>query len=200
MLSYRTLALPLIAALLTACASSRILRVENKVLIAENETIHQELQRLRNTQVDPKQFTKNVTIESLSELLSQTGYQHDVSPEKTHIRLQYTGQNTQFSVNIQHYEKAQVVFIATDDYFALDKAQHTSSVILLAVQLMALNYELLLGKFQMNPESGDILLSTELYVGDGLGHATFLQALDHLCRTADGKYPDLERAASGVGL
>jgi hypothetical protein len=65
---------------------------------------------------------------------------------------------------------------------------------------MALNYELLLGKFQMNPESGSILLSTELYVGDGLGHATLLQALDHLCQTADTKFPDLERAASGVGL
>ena len=55
---------------------------------------------------------------------------------------------------------------------------------------MALNYEMLLGKFQMNPESGAILLSTEVYVGDGLGHATLLQALDHLCRVAEENYPN----------
>ena len=200
MLRFRPLFFLLAASLFAGCASSRMLRVENKVLIAENETLHGELGRLRATQVDPKTFTMNVTMESLSELLTKSGVQHELNAEKGHIQLDYTGQNTSFSVTIQHYEKAQVVFIATSGYFALDRAQHTSSVVLLAVQLMALNYELLLGKFQMNPESGSILLSTELYVGDGLGHATLLQALDHLCQTADTKFPDLERAASGVGL
>lgn len=186
--------------LLSACASSRILRIENRVLLAENGDLNQELDRLKASVVDPRHFSKVVSLEAISKLLTETGYRHEVSKEKTHISMEYSGQNTKFTVNIQYYPKAEVVFIATDKYFSLDKAQHSSSVVLLAVQLMALNYELLLGKFQMNPESGEILLSTEIYVGDGLGHATFLQALDHLCRTADKKIPDLERAASGVGL
>ena len=185
---------------LFGCSNTRILRIENRVLLSENEDLNKELDRLKSSVVDPRHFTKAVSLEAISKLLTETGYRHEVSKDDTHISMEYAGQNTQFTVNIQYYPKAEVVFIATDEYFSVDKAQHSSSVVLLAVQLMALNYELLLGKFQMNPESGEILLSTEIYVGDGLGHATFLQALDHLCRTADKKLPDLERAASGVGF
>lgn len=185
---------------LTACTSARVLRLENKFLISENETLQQEMQSLRATQIDPKMFTKNITLDTLSALLTSSGYLHEVNRDKSHIHLDYNGKNRQFGLSIQYYEKAKVVFIATNKYFSLDQAQSTSSVVLLAVKLMALNYEMLLGKFQMNPESGEILLSTELYVGDGLGHTTLLQALDHLCRIADDKYDELRQAASGVGL
>ena len=134
--------------LLTAsgCASSRILRVENKVLIAENNMLQDEIQQLRATQVDPKTFSKHVNLKVLSTLLTTSGYQHDVNQEKSHIHLKYAGKHTQFGLNIQYYEKAKILFIATNDYFGLDKAMNTSSVVLLAVKLMALNYEMLLGK------------------------------------------------------
>ena len=185
---------------LSGCASSRVVRLENRVLLGENEAMLQKIQELQANQVDPTSFTMNVTLEKISELLTKSGYQHDVIQDKSHIQMEYTGKHTQFGINIQYYDKAKVVYIATNKYFALDQAQNTSSVVLLAVKLMALNYEMLLGKFQMNPESGEILLSTELYVGNGLGHATLMQALDHLCRIADDKYDELKRAASGVGL
>ena len=68
--------------------------------------------------------------------------------------------------------------------------QNTSSVVLLAVKLMALNYEMLLGKFQMNPESGAILLSTEVYVGDGLGHATLCKRSTISVIVAEENYPN----------
>lgn len=190
----------LVSLLLSGCASTRILRVENRLLERENEALELENSSLRDTQLDPKLFTKRVTLSQISALLKRSGYEHEFDQTKQVIRLKYTGKSASFGLNIQHYEKAQVLYIATNNYFSLDHAQNTSSVVLLAIKLMALNYEMLLGKFQMNPESGAILLSTEVYVGDGLGHATLLQALDHLCRVAEEKLPELTQAASGVGL
>lgn len=190
----------LVSLLLSGCASTRILRVENRLLERENEALELENASLRDTQLDPKLFTKRVTLSQISALLKRSGYEHEFDQTKQVIRLKYSGKSASFGLNIQHYEKAQVLYIATNNYFSLDHAQNTSSVVLLAIKLMALNYEMLLGKFQMNPESGAILLSTEVYVGDGLGHATLLQALDHLCRVAEEKLPELTQAASGVGL
>jgi hypothetical protein len=68
------------------------------------------------------------------------------------------------------------------------------------VQLATLNYELLLGKFQLDPHTGDVLLSMELSLADGLGYDTLSSAVDHLVRTADARYPELSRAAHGRGL
>ena len=186
--------------LLSGCVGTRILRVENRLLERENQSLEEENAALRDTQLDPKLFTKRVTLEQISVLLNRSGYEHEFDQDKQVIRLKYSGKSAAFGLNIQHYEKAQVLYIATNNYFSLDNAQSTSSVVLLAIKLMALNYEMLLGKFQMNPESGAILLSTEVYVGDGLGHATLLQALDHICRVAEEKLPELTQAASGVGL
>jgi hypothetical protein len=72
--------------------------------------------------------------------------------------------------------------------------------VLLLVQVAALNYELLVGKFQLDAETGEIILSVELATEDGLGMATVLSALDSLTHTADARYPDLKRAAAGTGL
>ena len=196
----RILFIVLLSILGAACASTRILRVENKILERENHALEAENKELRETQLDPSLFTKRVTLQGISALLKRSGYEHEYDQNKKIIRMKYGGKSAHFGLNIQHYEKAQVLYIATNNYFSLDYAQNTSSVVLLAVKLMALNYEMLLGKFQMNPESGAILLSTEVYVGDGLGHATLLQALDHLCRVAEEKLPELTQAASGVGL
>ena len=74
------------------------------------------------------------------------------------------------------------------------------AVVLLMVQLSTVNYDLLFGKFQLNPETGDVVLSTELQVADGLGYNAFLKALEGVLTTADSRYPELVQAAAGTGL
>ena len=59
---------------------------------------------------------------------------------------------------------------------------------------------LLIGKFQLNPGTGDITISAELNLDDGLGYQTFQSVLRHLIKTADEKHPDLVRAAKGQGI
>jgi hypothetical protein len=63
------------------------------------------------------------------------------------------------------------LFIAATDYLQLEEATSSKAMVLLLTQLAAANYELLLGKFQLNPKNGEITLSVELNLDDGLGSA-----------------------------
>jgi hypothetical protein len=85
-------------------------------------------------------------------------------------------------------------------YLRLEQATTSKSMVLLLTQLAAMNYDLLIGKFQLNPGSGDITISAELNLDDGMGYQTFQSVLKHLIETADAKYPDLVRAAKGQGI
>ena len=73
-------------------------------------------------------------------------------------------------------------------------------MVMLLSQIAAINYELLLGKLQLNTRTGDIALSMELNVDDGLGYRTFHNVSHHLVRVADDRYDELLRAAQGTGL
>jgi hypothetical protein len=72
-------------------------------------------------------------------------------------------------------------------------------MVLLLTRLAAMNYDLLIGKFQLNPNTGDITLSSEINVDDGMGYQTFYSVLHHLIATADAQYPTLVQAARGQG-
>ncbi len=192
--------IPLIL-LLAACPSRRLLRLENRLLQEENATLSEQLQTLEKRAPPGKDWTDEMSLELVHEWLDRAGYKHTYSgPDAKHVHLEFIGLNTEFSVNVQLFAEADVLFLATGDYLQLSDAQDTDSVTLLLVQIASLNYELLVGKFQLDPETGDVLLSSELLLDDGLGYDTFVRALEQLLHTADGRYPDLERAASGTGL
>ena len=101
---------------------------------------------------------------------------------------------------VQLFEREKVLFLAVGDYLQLEDATPSSAMVLLLTQLVTTNYELLLGKFQLNPSTGEISLSVEINLDDGLGFRTFHSVADHLVRTADRRYPELARAAAGNGM
>ena len=63
----------------------------------------------------------------------------------------------------------------------------------LLTQLAVLNYELPQGKLQLNPTTGEIVLSIELEATEGLGHPTLRAGLDALQTTAHQVRPKLVR-------
>ena len=187
-------------ALSPGCVNRRVIVLENKLLKQENAELQRRLAEMEKSAPDPTDYVRDPSLQTIHEFLDRAGYVHAWSLDATHIHMEFGGQNTTFAVNVQHFPQTDVVFVGISDYLELEDAQNTQAVVLLLVQLAALNYELLLGKFQINPESGEIMLSSELHVGDGLGYSTFIKALEYICQTADARYPELERAASGVGL
>jgi len=184
----------------SACVSTRILKLENKVLHTENSQLIERVKLLEQDHLDPLNFSKQVDLKVVRNYLDRAGYIYNAAKDGSHIHLEYGGQHTSFGVNIQIFPHANVMFLATSDYLSLSEAQSTPSVILLLTQLAALNYDMLVGKFQLNPQTGEILLSSELHIGDGIGYTTLIATLEHLCQTADSHYADLQRAVSGVGL
>ena len=198
----RFLALVGLGALLTSgCASRRFLAVENHVLQQRNDELEARLADLESRVPNPEAYVHDVDLKAVDALLEHAGYVHSWNQTgQGHIRVEYTGHNADFALTIQHFPTSKVLFLATSNLFHLDEAQSTESVVLLLASLATLNYELLIGKFQLNPETGEILLSTELEVADGVGVQTLVGAIDQLLETADAHYPELEHAAAGIGL
>lgn len=181
------------------CAPAKLLRLENEVL--KNQLVEMEA-RLQSCEQDapPPDFATHVTVDVVRDYMTRAGYAPESQPSPTILAMPIRGENVQFRLTVQHFEREKVLFLAITEYIELEQAASSSAMVLLLTQLAALNYELLLGKFQLNPNSGEISLSVELNLEDGLGFRTFRAVLQHLLRTADSKYPTLVRAAQGRGL
>lgn len=185
---------------LTGCASRRALVLETRVLEQENRALREDLDALRERSPNSDDYVAEPTLADVERYLTRLGYEHRYDPERKVVLLPYEGLYTSFTVRLQIFPKANVLFMATTDYFRLSETADVDGVALLLVQLVSLNFDLLLGKLQLDPETGEILLSQEVILADGLGFDTFERALEQLLRTADLRYPELERAASGAGL
>jgi len=184
--------------LLLACGSQKLLRLENALLKTQNKELREQLGTCED-QGPPDDFVTEISIELIREYLTRSGFQEGEQIGDL-ISVPVSGENTSFRVTVQHFEREKVLYIATHDYLRMEEASSSQAMVLLLTQLAALNYELLLGKFQLNPQNGAIALSVELNLDDGLGYKTFEAVVTHLARTADSKYPQLVRAASGRGF
>ena len=184
---------------LLGCARTKLLHLENQVLEQENTKLRQSLEGCE-AQAPPPDFAVNVTPEIVADYLRRSGFADATLLPTGVLSAPVQGTNTDFTLTIQLFEREKVLFIAATDYLQLEEATSSKAMVLLLTQLAAANYELLLGKFQLNPKNGEITLSVELNLDDGLGFRTFHSVVHHLTKTADERYPSLLRAAQGQGI
>jgi len=190
------LLIPVAAAL--GCGSQKLIHLENELLKSQNTELRAQLSTCE-AQGPPADFVHEINSDLMQEFLFRAGFT-GAELIGDLISVPVTGENTSFRVTVQYFEREKVVYIATHDYLRIEDAASSQAMVLLLTQLASLNYELLLGKFQLNPKTGAIALSVELNVDDGLGFATFEAVTTHLARTADDRYPQLVRAAAGKGF
>ena len=183
---------------LSGCAGHKLLRLENQVLDREVTDLRAQLKDCAQ-QTPSEDYLVEVELTGVSQYLTRAGFIQQEQRGPNLISMQYEGANTEFGVNVQIFEREKVLFIAAVDYLRLEQATTSKSMVLLLTRLAALNYDMLIGKIQLNPGTGDITLSAELNFDDGLGYQTFLSVLNVLVTTADAQYPTLLEAARGVG-
>lgn len=169
------------------------------MLVQELERVHAELATCQSD-APPQDFATEVSLEVVSGYLERAGFTGVERTDQDLLVVGIEGSQTRFQLTAQLFEREDVLYLAATDYLRLEDATSSSNMVLLLTQLAALNYDLLLGKFQLNPKSGEITLSIELNLDDGLGFKTFEAASHHLVKTADARYPELARAAGGGGL
>ena len=189
----------LVALLLSACAPAKLLRLENELLKSQLAELHADIESCERD-APPPDYATHVTLDVVRDYLTRSSYPPTAQPSPGILSLQVKGEHHTFLLNVQLFEKEKVLFLAITDYIAIEQASSSSAMVLMLTQLASMNYELLLGKFQLNPATGQISLSIELNLEDGLGFRTFQSVLGHLLRTADARYPDLVRASEGQGL
>jgi hypothetical protein len=183
---------------LSGCAS-RILKLENQLLSQQNVELSQQLMVCQET-TGPADYVQSVDLETIQLFLARAGFPEPVPGPGGNLRVPVKGEHTSFELNIQLFEREKVLFMATSNYLQLEAAQSSPAMVMLLSQIAAINYELLLGKLQLNTSTGDIALSMELNVDDGLGYRTFHNVAHHLVQVADDRYEELLRAAQGTGL
>jgi hypothetical protein len=192
--------LPLLLLVLAGCPSQRVLRLENEVLRLRNTELTETLATSERRSLLGEDYASKVDLETIHRFLTRSGFVHTYTPEARHISVDYSGTNQDFSVTLQVFESADVLYLATSGYLSLADATDTGAVVMVLTQLASLNYEMLVGKFQMNPETGEVILSAELHLESGLSASLLTEVVDLLCRTADDRYPNLATAAAGVGI
>ena len=185
--------------LLALACAPRLLRVENELLRMQNAELRSRIDAAERS-ARPSDFAAEVNGEVLRSYLGRVGHSNPEQGPGDLLTVPISGRNARFRVSVQHFPRERVLFIATHDYIRLEEVTSSNAMVLVLTQLAALNYDLLLGKFQLNPRSGEISLSVEINLDDGLGFATWSAAFAHLVRTADERYPDLMRAVQGQCL
>ena len=105
-----------------------------------------------------------------------------------------------YAITVQVDPPRHVVYLATSGLMSLHDAAGDAGVVLLLTNMAALNYENMEGKLQLNPASGEVVLSIELETDDGLGHRTFAAAVQTLVDQAGALRPKLIGAAAGAEL
>jgi hypothetical protein len=183
--------------LCSGCASRRLLALENSALHQQVAALEKSAAALRERAREPADFAPRVNEGVLRGFLDRASLSYTVDAGA--LRLQREGQNKRLDLTIRYYDDARMLSLTVENYLALEEAQGTAGLVLLLIAVATLNFDHLASKFQIEAETGKILVSTELNVTDGLGYATFLSALDRLVRVADQRYPELKRAAEGLG-
>lgn len=189
----------LLLILLTGCTSAKLLRLENQALDSRNTELTAKLNQCSEGSL-PEDYTLKVSQKTVLAYLDKAGFEGQKVMNERVVGVPITGKNTTFQVNIQHFKREKVLYMAATGYLRLEQATTSKSMVLLLTQLASMNYDLLIGKFQLNPGSGEITLSAEINLDDGMGFQTFQSVLRHLIQTADTKHPDLVRAAKGQGI
>ena len=191
--------LALLALLSTGCSSRKLLRLENDLLKHQATQLRGQLDGCQQ-QAPPQDFVNEVSIEVIQEYLSRSGFPPGELTAPSVLLVPIDGLNTRFQMTIQLFQQEKVLYIAANNYLQIEDASSSKSMVLLLTQVAALNYEMLLGKFQLNPNTGAISLSVELNLDDGLGFRTFNSVVHHLVQTADARHPELMETARSSGI
>lgn len=105
-----------------------------------------------------------------------------------------------YGLTVQIDAERRLVYLATQGLMSLDDTAGDAGVVSLLTNMATLNYETMQGKLQLNPATGEVVLSVELETDDGLGQRTFVAALKSLKAQATSLRPKLVRAATSAEL
>ena len=104
---------------------------------------------------------------------------------------------TEFGVwqlSIQYFAEQKVLYVAINDYLWLDSSSTAQSSVFAFTQMLTQNHSMVGGKFQLNPTSGAITISTELTGVDAILEANLHQAIETLIELGKDNYPMLQMA------
>lgn len=193
------LAVLLTTGALSGCAATKMLRLENELLQRQNTELREQIDDCGRADSSGERAA-SVDLDLVRSYIRRAGLPAGEQTSPTALLVPINAQNTNFGIFFQLFAEQKVLYIATHNYLRIEEAASSKAMVLLLTKVATLNYDLLLGKFQLNPNSGAISLSVEIHLHDGLGFKTFEAVVKNLISTADSSHPELVRAAQGQGI
>ena len=108
-----------------------------------------------------------------------------------------TAVQTEFGIwqlSLQYFPEQKVLYIAINDYLWLDSSVTAQSSVFAFTQMLTQNHSMVGGKFQLNPTSGAITISTELTGVQSILEPNVHQAIETLIDLGEDNYPMLQMA------
>ena len=90
-----------------------------------------------------------------------------------------------YTLSIQHIPQKDILYVSINNYLWIDQSQSPSATAFTLTQIATLNYQVVGGKFQLNPQNGAITLGSETYVVNGIDIDNLKLCINGLINIAD---------------
>jgi thiol-disulfide isomerase/thioredoxin len=138
---------------------------------------------------------QSVDVALLAKYLGQMNLKFETATEKGYCHLFVDGEHATYEMYVLADTKASRASIVVRHYMTVAAADKNCDKVLR--HLMGLNWKLDAGKFEWNPDDGEVGLALVLNTEGGLSFDAFKAAFDAVKGTADEKYPELQKALNG---
>ena len=134
--------------------------------------------------------------ESIQQILKNRSIP-DPTPINNGFQVPLETQYGTWTLSIQYFESAHTLYIAINDYLWLDTSRTAQTTVFAMSQMLTQNHSMLGGKFQINPQTGAITISTELIVIDGYREKEISEAIRRIISLAEENHPMITAALGG---
>ena len=120
----------IVLTLLMSCSSAKVIRLENQLLNAQVSDLRDQLETCTG-QTHSDEYLHEVDLAGVVKYLLAAGHSEIQPVSQTIVSIPVQGQNTDFRINLQLFEREKVLFMVAAGYLQLEAATNSSNMVCL---------------------------------------------------------------------
>ncbi len=136
-----------------------------------------------------------VDLAYLTKYLDQMKLKYETNEEKGFAHMIMVGDHAKYETYVIADTESALCFVIIRNYMTV-KPDHRNCDKVLR-HLMELNWKLNVGKFEWNPDDGEVRISFTFSTEEGVGFNAFKAVFDTMTNTADDKYEECQKILTG---
>ena len=132
-----------------------------------------------------------VDIAYLTKFLDQMKLKYETTADKGFAHMIMVGDHAKYETYVIADTESALAFVIIRNYMTVKPDNRNADKVLR--HLMQLNWKLNVGKFEWNPDDGEVRLTFTFSTEEGIGFNAFKAVFDTLTNTADDKYEECQK-------